>query len=62
MARPAAAVTPNTDRALQCEPISRAPGSGGSIWWHFAGLEGARLPCSRLLEQAACYAPPRTAS
>ena len=25
MVRPAAAVTPNTDRALQCEPISRAP-------------------------------------
>jgi hypothetical protein len=25
MARPAVAVTPNTNRALQCEPISRAP-------------------------------------
>ncbi len=25
MARPAVAVTPNTDRALQCEPISHAP-------------------------------------
>jgi hypothetical protein len=25
MARPAVAATPNTDRALQCEPISRPP-------------------------------------
>jgi hypothetical protein len=25
MARPAVAATPNTNRALQCEPISRAP-------------------------------------